>query len=533
MQHKDVVKARNFFECLQNHFAKSPSHLQKILKCLASFDFNRSSVNQFYDAILPLLKGQQFLIEQFNSFFDHLKPKQSNVDDFEEVELGSGSEIEADDFEDVIIPDIKRSLAKVSQACKPVAKGTGGPLSRRFSKLRKDETGERKDGNRDRKEGDDVRIDGYDERNDGYDERNDGYDERNDGYDERNDGYDERNDGYDERNDGYDERNDGYDERNDGYDERNDGYNERNDGEDETKDGDVERSNGYDERNDENVDVSEKYVDVTEESNELSLNNNDEIPDRMIDSDDDVELDDDMLDQENNENEGVYNQSNHSSPSSECRSVYEAFEDYMQSHETIHKNPLTSKSEVVNVGESLDIKNDAVETPSLIGASHVDIDHCGNGVSSSFENWNVCKDERSCSNQVDDEMSNSYEKKTRDILDIAENSHTKVEKVANKVQIDTNASTNIQRKISAQNLQVDEDGKSIIWTREEDKIILQFCQMRGVHENTFEDIARELGEKTAKEVKSRFRILMSLLSRDENDSQSESEDDSCHDDEEM
>ncbi|XP_046861141.1 GON-4-like protein [Xenia sp. Carnegie-2017] len=238
-----------------------------------------------------------------------------------------------------------------------------------------------------------------------------------------------------------------------------------------------------------------------------------------------------MLDQENNENEGVYNQSNHSSPSSECRSVYEAFEDYMQSHETIHKNPLTSKSEVVNVSESLDIKNDAVETPSLIGGSRADIDHCENGVFSSFENWNVRKDERSCSNQVDDEMSNSYEKKTRDILDVAENSHTKVEKVANKVQIDTNASTNIQRKISAQNLQVDEDGKSIIWTREEDKIILQFCQMRGVHENTFEDIARELGEKTAKQVKSRFRILMSLLSRDENDSQSESEDDSCHDDE--
>ncbi|XP_072051449.1 uncharacterized protein [Amphiura filiformis] len=75
-----------------------------------------------------------------------------------------------------------------------------------------------------------------------------------------------------------------------------------------------------------------------------------------------------------------------------------------------------------------------------------------------------------------------------------------------------------------------DDGKelntSIIWTREEDRLLLQSCQLRDPTKILFTEIAEKLQDKTPEQVSSRFNILMQIF----NSSQDEDDDDDADDD---
>ncbi|XP_068694172.1 uncharacterized protein [Montipora foliosa] len=105
MANQEFVRARTFLRKLEVHFQRSPSQFRKIINAFNSW--NKKAVKdplELRQTIVPMLKGQLHLIDELYSFFDDLKPTVCSDDDFEEVEFGSGSEPEVDDFEEVVIP---------------------------------------------------------------------------------------------------------------------------------------------------------------------------------------------------------------------------------------------------------------------------------------------------------------------------------------------------------------------------------------------------------------------------------------------
>ncbi|KAG1709821.1 GON-4-like protein [Nymphon striatum] len=88
------------------HFSKNPQYLQKILRVLSQFqsqtDFTSSDLKS---AVVPLLRGQAHLIDEFLSLIPDLQPPESLMTDFEEINL-SDQEVNSDeDFELLTLPE--------------------------------------------------------------------------------------------------------------------------------------------------------------------------------------------------------------------------------------------------------------------------------------------------------------------------------------------------------------------------------------------------------------------------------------------
>ncbi|XP_048583335.1 GON-4-like protein isoform X3 [Nematostella vectensis] len=104
MKNLQFVKARTFFRKLEVHFRSTPSHFKKIMSVFNGWNPANKMPRELHEKITPLLRGQAHLVEEFNSFFDDMKPPACSDEDFEEVEMGSGSEMEFDGFEEIVIP---------------------------------------------------------------------------------------------------------------------------------------------------------------------------------------------------------------------------------------------------------------------------------------------------------------------------------------------------------------------------------------------------------------------------------------------
>lgn len=66
--------------------------------------------------------------------------------------------------------------------------------------------------------------------------------------------------------------------------------------------------------------------------------------------------------------------------------------------------------------------------------------------------------------------------------------------------------------VCAKNIRLSSSGeKVIVWTREADRVILTMCQERGAHDQTFDAVSEQLGNKSPSEVAQRFRELVSLF----------------------
>ncbi|CAB4015394.1 Hypothetical predicted protein [Paramuricea clavata] len=151
--------------------------------------------------------------------------------------------------------------------------------------------------------------------------------------------------------------------------------------------------------------------------------------------------------------------SNPSSPASECKSVEDLFdEDYIESPKTTQESQVTSASE----GAS-DLSNEATDVPALCNASQTSLERCENreqieetphikagnkhqenDVISKPEDVDCSPDRVACgSTQATEETC----KEGNEIINIEE------------------CSDDFDNRISAHNLEVDEDGKSVIWMR--------------------------------------------------------------------
>ncbi|XP_056154021.1 GON-4-like protein [Lampris incognitus] len=68
------------------------------------------------------------------------------------------------------------------------------------------------------------------------------------------------------------------------------------------------------------------------------------------------------------------------------------------------------------------------------------------------------------------------------------------------------------RPVCAKNISLTPTGeKVVLWTREADRAILTACQQKGANQKTFRLVSAQLGNKTAKQVSSRFQDLMKLF----------------------
>ncbi|XP_051925873.1 GON-4-like protein isoform X2 [Hippocampus zosterae] len=66
--------------------------------------------------------------------------------------------------------------------------------------------------------------------------------------------------------------------------------------------------------------------------------------------------------------------------------------------------------------------------------------------------------------------------------------------------------------VSAQNVSTGVNGeKTVVWTREADRLILTACQQQGVHRKTFRRISTQLGTKSARQVSLRYHDLLRLF----------------------
>ncbi|KAK3735384.1 hypothetical protein QZH41_008714 [Actinostola sp. cb2023] len=94
MESLEFIRARSFLRRLEVHFHKHRSHFQKIIEAFSTWNSGNKTPLELHEKVVPLLRGQQHLVDEFQSFFDNLKPSICSEEDFEEVEIGSGSDPE-------------------------------------------------------------------------------------------------------------------------------------------------------------------------------------------------------------------------------------------------------------------------------------------------------------------------------------------------------------------------------------------------------------------------------------------------------
>ncbi|XP_037681706.1 GON-4-like protein isoform X2 [Choloepus didactylus] len=101
-------KSRKFLRQLEICFAENPSHHQKIIKVLQSCaDCLPQEITELKTQMWQLLKGHDYLQDEFSIFFDHLRPSASRMGDFEEINWTEEKEYEFDGFEEVALPDVE------------------------------------------------------------------------------------------------------------------------------------------------------------------------------------------------------------------------------------------------------------------------------------------------------------------------------------------------------------------------------------------------------------------------------------------
>lgn len=140
--------------------------------------------------------------------------------------------------------------------------------------------------------------------------------------------------------------------------------------------------------------------------------------------------------------------SNPSSPASECKSVDDPFdEDYMESPETTQESQVTSASEAAS-----DLSNEATDVPAMSSVSP--------------DSSAQCENREKRTRNVDGEKD-----VISDVKCAERTTSIKVNEVACsegiKIIDKEECSNNVKEQISANNLEVDADGKSVIWTRYE------------------------------------------------------------------
>lgn len=218
---------------------------------------------------------------------------------------------------------------------------------------------------------------------------------------------------------------------------------------------------------DKDNDIIEDIVDRTEEVNDDAGDSYD----KALDSDEDYDEPTDKANSDSesreitNDTESVSqltkyasDLSNPSSPASECKSVDDPFdEDYIESPETTQESQVTSASEAAS-----DISNEATDVPAMSSVSPE---------SSQLECENLEQSEKTVhlramnadaeKEVVSENVKCSPERtgSTPSAEDVCNNGNERINK--------EECSNNVDQRISANNLEVDSDGKSVIWTRYE------------------------------------------------------------------
>ncbi|XP_014666206.1 PREDICTED: GON-4-like protein isoform X1 [Priapulus caudatus] len=108
----EYERARLFLRKLEVYFRRLPAHFQKALRVMAQYqDKLITRWRDLRDTLRPLLKGHSHLLEEFSMFFPEERPTASMLTGYEEIELGDGDEdarsgIAADGYEEIRNPDL-------------------------------------------------------------------------------------------------------------------------------------------------------------------------------------------------------------------------------------------------------------------------------------------------------------------------------------------------------------------------------------------------------------------------------------------
>lgn len=234
-----------------------------------------------------------------------------------------------------------------------------------------------------------------------------------------------------------------------------------------------------DDANDKNIDGNvvdyDKDNDITEDIADRPEEVNDDIGDnydKALDSDEDYDEPIDKINSDSetreipNDTESIplltkytSDLSNPSSPASECKSVDDPFdEDYIESPETTQESQVTSESE----GAS-DLSNEATDVPALSNASPTSLEQCENREQTE-ETPHIKAGNKHQENDViskPEDVDCSPDRVTRGSTQTTEETCKEGNEIINIEE----CSDDFDNRISANNLEVDEDGKSVIWTR--------------------------------------------------------------------
>ena len=122
MLHQEYVRARSFLRKLEIHFRKLPGLQLRVLNSFAKWQsLATTSVKDLQAEVEPLLKGQQYLLDEFATFFDDRSVPDSHLTDFEDVVLPATEQEAArrsgDVMEDVVLPECEPSKVLGSRTC--------------------------------------------------------------------------------------------------------------------------------------------------------------------------------------------------------------------------------------------------------------------------------------------------------------------------------------------------------------------------------------------------------------------------------
>ncbi|EDV27028.1 uncharacterized protein TRIADDRAFT_54540 [Trichoplax adhaerens] len=117
MENLDFSMARNFLRKVEIHFEKNPVHFQKIIKCFSTWLQSDQNPSKLHQSIINMLKGQKYLIDEFNRFFKDTFPPANNYSDFEETEILDTLKDEEDYFEEVDLTDGREGVNKNQTIC--------------------------------------------------------------------------------------------------------------------------------------------------------------------------------------------------------------------------------------------------------------------------------------------------------------------------------------------------------------------------------------------------------------------------------
>ncbi|XP_070542012.1 GON-4-like protein [Ptychodera flava] len=106
MSHLEFIKARTFLRELEVYFQKQPNHYQKILKVFKQWGNSESKdYKALQSSVLPLLRGQPHLEQEFMQLIPTARPPDSHMTDFEEINWEDKDDYEHDGFEEIELPD--------------------------------------------------------------------------------------------------------------------------------------------------------------------------------------------------------------------------------------------------------------------------------------------------------------------------------------------------------------------------------------------------------------------------------------------